>query len=80
MRTVIVTGIGLAVLAAIIRLAPLGVGLFIPAWFLFCVIDWYVGVYRRGYPAMEELRIHAVIFAVPVAAVFLFVVWANAKR
>jgi hypothetical protein len=82
MRTGIVIGIGLAILAAGLWLwpTPYTIPLFLIAWLLFCVIDWYVGVYRRGYSAIEELRIHAVIFAVPLVAVWLFVIWVNARR
>jgi hypothetical protein len=79
MRTAIVILIGLAALAAFALLGPLLPGhvsrtgaawVFLVAWLIFCVIDWYVGVYRAGYPAMEEFRIHAVIFAVPAVAAF----------
>ncbi len=81
MRTAIVILIGLVALGATVELAPVIVHgatranaayLFVAAWLVFCIIDWYVGVFRAGYPAMEELRIHAVIFAVPtVAAIVL---------
>ena len=81
-RTAIVILIGLAALAVFVGAAPLiatstsRVGaayLFLAVWFVFCVVDWYVGVFRAGYPAMEELGIHALIFAVPAAATLLLI-------
>ncbi len=77
MRTAIVILIGLAVLGVTIWLVPhvSAAGAFIAGWLIFCVIDWYLGVYRAGYSAMEELHIHALIFAIPTAAA-LVVIWA----
>ena len=83
MRTVIVIGIGLVVLAALVGVAPtLGANVsrrgaafaFMAVWLVFSVADWYVGVFRAGYGALEELRIHAVIFVVPALAA-LAIIW-----
>jgi hypothetical protein len=77
MRTAIVILIGLATLAAFALLGPVvnahvsrtgAAWVFLAAWFIFCIIDWYVGVYHAGYSAMEELRIHALVFAIPAVA------------
>jgi hypothetical protein len=81
-RTTIVILIGLAALAAFSLVGPLLAGgtsrvalatVFLAVWLVFCAIDWYIGVYHAGYPAMEELRIHAVIFAVPAVAALLVI-------
>jgi hypothetical protein len=70
MRTIVVIAVGLVVLvlAALVGRSAGAVYAFIGAWLLFSIADWYVGVYRAGYSAIEELRIHAVIFAVPALA------------
>lgn len=39
-------------------------------WFIACVVDVFVGVWS-GYSWVDELLIHLVIFAVPVAAAVL---------
>ena len=87
MRTAIVILIGLAALAACTVLGPMvatgasrvtAASVFIGVWFAFCVIDWYIGVYHAGYSAMEELRIHVVIFAIPTVAAL--VVMALSRR
>jgi hypothetical protein len=82
-RTVIVVGIGLVALVAFVSVAPMlgastsrpgAASVFIAVWLVFSVVDWYVGVFRAGYGALEELRIHAVIFAVPTLAA-LAIIW-----
>ena len=47
-----------------------GFYVFAVLWFIFCAVDYYYGVFRAGYGAMEELGIHLVIFLVPVAVAF----------
>jgi hypothetical protein len=83
MRTTIVILIGLAALAAFTVLGPVvapgasraaAASVFVGVWLAFCVIDWYIGVYHAGYSAMEELRIHAAIFAIPAVAALVIVV------
>jgi hypothetical protein len=75
MRTVVAILIGLAVLgvwyAVARRRGPRAVSTSLAAfgivWFIACVVDAFVGVWS-GYPWVEELLIHLVIWAVPVAA------------
>ncbi len=75
MRTVVVIVIGLVLLAVVFAVARRRSGLaarkglaaFGVMWFMFCVVDTFVGVWS-GYPLLDELLIHLVIFAVPVAA------------
>jgi hypothetical protein len=83
MRTAIVIVIGLMVLAAFVWLAPMlapnssrgaAAVAFVVAWLVISVIDWYIGVFRAGYGAAEEFRIHAVIFVIPVLAA-LAIIW-----
>jgi hypothetical protein len=81
MRTLIIIGIGFALLgaclgvgwlaggAAKLRLASL---VFVALWFVAAAVNMYVGVTRAGYSFMEELPIFLLIFAVPAAfAIFL---------
>jgi hypothetical protein len=86
MRTTIVILIGLAALAAFIRLGPVVTtgasrvavaSVFVGAWLVFCIVDWYIGVYHAGYAAMEEFRIHAMIFAIPAVAALVVMVLAR---
>lgn len=83
MRTAVVVAIGLVALGAFISLGPLlsanvsrtnAAYAFLGAWFLFSAVDWYIGAFRAGYGALEELRIHAVIFGIP-ALVALVIAW-----
>lgn len=41
---------------------------FIGLWLIFCVYDFYVGVFKAGYSVRDELAIHSIIFAAPAAA------------
>jgi hypothetical protein len=74
-RTVVVIVVGLALLAVVYAVARRRSGLaarkglaaFGVAWFMFAVVDMFVGVWR-GYPLLDELLIHLLVFAVPVAA------------
>ena len=84
MRPTIVILIGLATFAAVALLGPVvnahvsrtsAAWVFLAAWLIFCVIDWYVGVYHAGYSATEELRIHAVIFVIPAVAALGFIAY-----
>jgi len=81
MRTLIVVAIGLVLAVAFVVIANLinkskgemffnGFYVFAVLWFIFCAVDYYYGVFRAGYGAMEELGIHLVIFLVPVAIAF----------
>lgn len=78
MRTVLAIVVGLVILGvwyAIARrrggravstsLAAFGV-----VWFIACVVDLFIGVWH-GYSWVDELLIHLVIFAIPVAAAVL---------
>lgn len=74
MRTLIVIGIGLAVLVVTALTARAlggrpwmrtGVLVFIACWLVFSAIDFCIGVFSAGYSARSELGIHAAIFGVP---------------
>jgi len=83
MRTLIVIIIGLALAGVFVfgtnfinkgRTAPVinGSYWFIALWLIFCVVDFYIGVFRAGYSAKDEFVIHLIVFGVPaVAAWFL---------
>lgn len=45
-----------------------GLSWFIGLWLAFCVVDFCIGVFKAGYGPLEELGVHLVVFAVPVAA------------
>jgi hypothetical protein len=77
MRTLIIIGIGLALLgmgvgagwlaggAAKMKIAAL---IFIGVWFIAAAVNMYVGVTRAGYSFMEELPIFLLIFGAPAVA------------
>jgi hypothetical protein len=83
MRTAIILGIGLVVLAICLGLGWMTGGaarlkaaalLFIVLWFVATAVNMYVGVTRAGYSFMEELPIFLLLFGVP-AAIALFLRW-----
>jgi hypothetical protein len=81
MRTLIIIGIGFALLGLCLGVGWLAGGegklktaalVFVGLWFIAAAVNMYVGVARAGYSFMEELPIFLLIFAVPAAvAVFL---------
>jgi hypothetical protein len=79
MRTLIVIVIGLVLARAVIfgvnlvnkgRSAPAinGSYWFIGLWLAFCLVDFYIGVFKAGYSAKDELVIHLVVFGIPALA------------
>jgi hypothetical protein len=75
-HTVIVLGIGLALLAAcslVGRLLSGGSGLrgallvFLPLWLIGAGINMYIGVTQAGYSVADEAPIFLVVFGVPAA-------------
>ena len=80
MRTLIIIGIGIALLgicagagwiaggAVKMKMAVL---VFIALWFVAAAVNMYVGVTRAGYSFMKELPIFLLIFAVPSALAWL---------
>jgi hypothetical protein len=75
MRTLIVILIGLLLSGVFVYGANFinksrvnGFYAFLAVWLIFCAIDYYIGVFRAGYSALEELGVHLVVFAVPFAA------------
>lgn len=83
MRTLIVIVIGLLLACAFVfgagfigkgsaGAAASGSYWFMGIWLIFCIVDFYIGVFRAGYSAKDEFIIHLVIFGVPaIAAWFL---------
>ena len=80
MRTLIIIGIGFALLALCLGIGWLAGGavklkvaalLFVGLWFIAAAVNMYVGVARAGYSFMEELPIFLLIFAVPSIAALL---------
>ncbi len=80
MRTLIIIGIGFALLALCVGVGSLAGGsakiklgalVFIGLWFIAAAVNMYVGVARAGYSFMEELPIFLLIFAVPAIAALL---------
>jgi hypothetical protein len=80
MRSLIIIGIGLALLAACLGTGWLTGGAaklrvaavcFIGLWFVVAAINLYVGVTRAGYSFREELPIFLLIFALPSLAALL---------
>ncbi|MCC7281535.1 MAG: hypothetical protein IT556_04075 [Acetobacteraceae bacterium] len=76
MRTLVMIGVGLAIMAGfllagrLLRLAGVSVpvvALFIGVWFVWCLWDTYLGT-THGYAWGAELLIHAPIFLVPALA------------
>jgi hypothetical protein len=83
MRTAIVTSSGIVLLVAFVAASSylggtaLRVGAicgFILVWLLFCIADWAFGVFKAGYPASEELKIHAIVFGLP-ALLAVLLIW-----
>lgn len=86
MRTLIIIGIGFALLGVCLGAgwltggAPklkVGALVFIVLWFIAAAVNMYVGVTRAGYSFMDELPIFLLIFAVPAIAA-LWVRWKSA--
>ena len=76
MHTLIVIGIGLAVLAVSAALGRAAGGhdgmltallAFLPIWFAGAAINLYLGVKRAGYSVADEAPIFAIVFAIPAA-------------
>ena len=74
MRTAIILGIGLALLAVCLGIGWMSGGatrmksatlVFIAIWFVATAVNMYVGVARAGYSFMEELPIFLLLFGVP---------------
>ncbi len=77
MRTLIIVLIGLAVTAVTLWLTPvaqrlLAAGLFTFGWLVVSVLNLRVGL-SHGYTLAQELPIHLVLFGVPVAAFWAYV-------
>ena len=71
MRTLVLVAIGMLLAYASLRLAParrrwLAVGGFALAWLLVVLWNLRTGL-SHGYTLQQELPIHALLFAVPVA-------------
>jgi hypothetical protein len=73
-HTVIVMGIGLALLGACSLAGRLLAGpnglrgallVFVPLWFIGAAINMYIGVKQAGYSVADEAPIFLVVFAVP---------------
>jgi hypothetical protein len=80
MRTLIIIGIGLALLGLCLGAGWLAGGaeklklsalLFTGLWFVAAAVNMYVGVARAGYSFREELPIFLLIFVVPAAVALL---------
>ncbi len=80
MRTLIIIGIGFALLAVCLGVGWFAGGpvklklaalVFIGLWFIAAAVNMYVGVARAGYSFTEELPIFLLIFAVPSIAALL---------
>lgn len=82
MRTLVIIGIGLALLAAFAIGARLGGGnlrgvlpWFTALWIIAAAVNMYIGVARAGYSFMEELPIFLVIAGLPIAVGWVAVWW-----
>jgi hypothetical protein len=80
MRTLIIIGMGFALLALCVGCGWLAGGapkmkmaalVFIGLWFIAAAVNLYVGVARAGYSFMEELPIFLLIFGVPAVVAFI---------
>ena len=80
MRTLIIIGLGFALLGACLGAGWFAGGgaklkvaalIFVALWFVAAALNMYVGVARAGYSFMEELPIFLLIFAVPAVAALL---------
>ncbi len=80
MRTAIILGIGLALLAVSLGIGWMTGGaarmkfaalVFVAIWFIATAANMYVGVARAGYSFMEELPIFLFLFGVPAIAALL---------
>jgi hypothetical protein len=76
-RTLIVATMGLLLSGAFVfafshlaRSKTTGAIVFIAAWLIFCVFDYSNGV-KGGYPAIDELGIHILIFVVPATGAWI---------
>jgi hypothetical protein len=85
MRTAIIIGAGLILLAILVLIgrfagSPVasamakGALYFLPVWFIAAAVNMWMGVARAGYSVAEEAPIFVLIFAVP-AAVALLIWW-----
>jgi hypothetical protein len=82
MRTALIIGGGLVLLAVCILLARwlggagatrFAIGLFIPVWLIIAAVNMWFGVARAGYSIREELPVFTVILLIPaLVAVWLW--------
>lgn len=77
MRTLVIILIGLAVTAITLWLTPLAqrllaAGLFTLGWLMVAGLNLRIGL-SHGYTLAQELPIHLVLFGVPVAVFWAFV-------
>lgn len=86
MRTLVIIGMGLALLAVFAIGARLGGGSlrgvlpwFAALWVIAAAVNMYIGIARAGYSFMEELPIFLLIAGSPIA-VGCAVVWWLGKR
>jgi hypothetical protein len=86
MRTALIIGGGLVLLAACVLLGRglggggatrFATGLFIPLWLVIAAVNMWFGVARAGYSLREELPVFTVIFLIP-ALVAVWVWWRQA--
>jgi hypothetical protein len=86
MRTALIIGGGLVLLAACVLLGRwlggagatrFAIGLFIPVWLVIAAVNMWFGVTRAGYSLREELPVFAVIFLIPALAA-VWVWWRQA--
>jgi hypothetical protein len=88
MRTLTVIGIGLVLAtlfvfgANLVNRSKSGIVLsgnywFAGLWMLFCCVDFYIGVFRAGYSAKDELGIHLIIFSIPTLAAWWLARWVS---
>ena len=83
MHTVIVLGVGFALLAVSLLIGRFTGGdagvvtaslAFLPLWFIGSSVNLYLGVKRAGYSLTDEAPIFVLVFTVP-AAVALLIWW-----
>jgi hypothetical protein len=83
MHTVVVVGVGLALLGLTLLLGRLLGGVagmstaslaFLPLWFIGASVNLYLGVKRAGYSLSDEAPIFVLVFTVP-AALALLIWW-----
>jgi len=90
MRTVLAILIGFFLLADLTIISvifkrvqprfPFNPGMvFLVLWAAACAVDWWFGVYKKGYSPIVELLIHVIIYAIPAAAA-VFVIKKKGER